>query len=354
MHALPPGHNVWSRISWGKSVAGKSILSRLGRKLVIGVAIGGLVYVLVVVYSGWTELSQALASFRWWLFPLLLLLAFANYVFRFFKWDYYLGALDIKVKKSDSFIIFLSGLIMTISPGKIGELLKTVLLKQINRTPISVSAPIVVAERLTDFVALVVLSLAGLTMFTVEGSSVAVLITVAVTLGLFVTLVGSRRFCLWLIGVVERIDRLAHLGQRLHAAYDSIYRLVRFTPLLVATVWSLLAWFCECLGFWITLTAFVDDPHLVAATFIYALGTIMGVVSPGGLGVTEGSMLGMLQSSALMGEASLAKAPAAAATLIIRVATLWFAVAVGAVVLLLFQGRFGDAASELDEELARK
>ena len=96
-----------------------------------------------------------------------------------------------------------------------------------------------------------------------------------------------------------------------------------------------------------------DEPNLLAACFIYALGTIVGVVSPGGLGVTEGSMLGMLQSSTIMGAARLAKGSAAAATLIIRIATLWFAVLVGAVVLLLFQGRFGDAARELDEELAK-
>jgi uncharacterized membrane protein YbhN (UPF0104 family) len=55
-----------------------------------------------------------------------------------------------------------------------------------------------------------------------------------------------------------------------------------------------------------------------------------------------------------MGAARLAKGAAAAATLIIRMATLWFAVLVGAAVLLLFQGRFGDAAQELDQELVKE
>ena len=335
-------------------MAQNTLLARLKGKLIVGIAIGGLVYLLVVVYSGWTELSAALASFPWLLFPLLLLLAFANYVFRFFKWDFYLRTLAIDLPKKDSFIIFLSGLIMTISPGKIGELLKTVLLKQANRTPISVSAPIVVAERLTDFVALVVISLAGLALFTVETASVLVLVAVVVVLALFVGLVSNRRASLWMIGLIEHRRMFAKVGHRLHDAYESIYRLVRPGPLTVATIWSTLAWFCECLGFWITISAFTDDPNLMAASFIYALGTIVGVVSPGGLGVTEGSMLGMLQTKALMGAARLGKADAGAATLIIRIATLWFAVFVGAVVLILFQGRFGDAAEELDAELAKQ
>ncbi len=335
-------------------MAGESLLHRLRRKLLIGIAVGGLVYLLLVLYSGWGELSAALAKFPWLLFPLLLLLAFANYVFRFLKWNYYLGRLQIALPKSDSFIIFLSGLIMTISPGKIGELLKAVLLKQANRTPLAVSAPIVVAERLTDFVALVVLSVAGLAVFTVDAASIWVLAAVAVVLGSFILLVGNRRLCLGLIDLIGRPTRLRGVGQRLHEAYDSTYRLLRIGPLVVATFWSALAWFCECLGFWITLTAFTDSPRLVAACFIYALGTIMGVVSPGGLGVTETSMVGMLQSSTIMGAASLAKGPAAAATLIIRMATLWFAVLVGAVVVLLFQGRFGNVAAELEQELEKK
>ncbi len=335
-------------------MAHESLLQRLKGKLLVGIALGGLLYLLLVVYSGWSDLSDALSSFSWRLFPLLLALAFANYVFRFLKWDFYLRTLAIPLPKKDSFIIFLSGLIMTISPGKIGELLKTVLLKQANRTPIATSAPIIIAERLTDFVALVVISLAGLITFTVDESSIAVLAAVVIVLGAFIGLIGSRRVSLWLIGLLEKISFLSKIGHKLREAYESTYRLVRFFPLLVATIWSVAAWFCECLGFWITLTAFTAHPNLLAAAFIYALGTIVGVVSPGGLGVTEGSMVGMLQSGALMGAAQLAKAPAAAATLIIRVATLWFAVLVGAVVLLLFQNRFGDAADALEKELSKE
>jgi uncharacterized protein (TIRG00374 family) len=108
------------------------------------------------------------------------------------------------------------------------------------------------------------------------------------------------------------------------------------------------AWLCECLGFWLTLKAFAPDPQALAACFIYALGTIVGVASPGGLGLTEGSMVGMLQTGAIMGANKLGPATATAATLIIRMATLWFAVLVGAVVLLFFQGRFRGVAEEIE------
>jgi uncharacterized protein (TIRG00374 family) len=69
---------------------------------------------------------------------------------------------------------------------------------------------------------------------------------------------------------------------------------------------------------------------LSSATFIYAFSTIFGALTllPGGIGTTEGSMTGLLTLQGIP------IVDAAAATFVIRVCTLWFAVAVGALVLV--------------------
>ena len=50
---------------------------------------------------------------------------------------------------------------MSVTPGKVGELFKSALLYELKRTPVSQSAPIVVAERITDLLALVILTAIG-------------------------------------------------------------------------------------------------------------------------------------------------------------------------------------------------
>jgi glycosyltransferase 2 family protein len=330
-------------------MAEQTLLSKLKGRLIIGVAIGALVYLILVVLSGWGELKESLAAFNWLIFPLLLVLAFANYLFRFLKWDYYLLRLDITLPKKDSLIVFLSGLIGTITPGKIGELLKTYLVKQLNNTPIVKTAPIVIAERMTDFAALVIISIAGLTVFAV-GNYLLVIALVVVILGGFIGVVGHRGLSMWLIGLLEKTPLIGRLGQKLHVMYESTHALLGLKPLTVATFWSLLAWLCECVGFWIVLKEMNAPVPVMTASFIYAVGTIVGAVSPGGLGVTEGSMVGFLQSGEVMGEFSMNMPEATAATMIIRAATLWFAVLVGAVVLLAFQSRFAGVAEMFDEE----
>ena len=327
----------------------RSVLSKLRGKLIVGVCIGALVYLVLVVLSGWDEIKTSMSAFPWIWFPVLLALAFSNYLFRFLKWDYYLRRLDIDLPKKDSLIVFLSGLIMTISPGKIGELLKALFLKQLKGTPISKSAPIVVAERLTDFVALAIISVAGLTVFTLGNYVVVMEIVVAILVG-FVCVVSHRGLSLWLIRLFEKLPVVGRFAEKLHVAYESINALVKPVPLSIATFWSLLAWMCECLGLWIVLYTMQARVPVLTASFIYALGTIVGAVSPGGLGVTEGSIVGLLQTETVMGAAKMGMAHASAATMIIRIATLWFAVFVGAVVLLFFQKRFAGVSEMIDEQ----
>src|SRR5262249_28251983 len=89
-------------------------------------------------------------------------LASANYLIRFLKWEFYLGRLGISdVGKLDSLLIFLSGFVLTITPGKLGEVFKSAVLQRTHGVAIERTAPIVVAERLTDAIGVIVLILIG-------------------------------------------------------------------------------------------------------------------------------------------------------------------------------------------------
>jgi uncharacterized protein (TIRG00374 family) len=76
------------------------------------------------------------------------------------------------------------------------------------------------------------------------------------------------------------------------------------------------------------------DIPLAFAVFVYALAMLAGAVSfmPGGLGGAEAVMVGLLVWKGM------SNADAVAATVLIRLATLWFAVAIGALMLLKLKG----------------
>ena len=116
-------------------------------------AMAVIVMTAIALYSDLPQMVTALANFRWEFLPLILGLTLFNYFWRYVKWQYYLRSLEIHIHWLKSLLIFLSGLSMAITPGKIGELLKSYLLKSSTGAPVSRTSPIIIAERLTDGIA---------------------------------------------------------------------------------------------------------------------------------------------------------------------------------------------------------
>src|SRR5207245_1841122 len=96
---------------------------------------------------------------------LILGLTLFNYAWRFGKWQYYVGRLEIKIHWFRSLLIFISGLSMAITPGKVGELLKSYLLKRSTGAAMSRTSPVIMAERLTDGIAMLGLAATGLVLY---------------------------------------------------------------------------------------------------------------------------------------------------------------------------------------------
>ena len=65
--------------------------------------------------------------------------------------------LHVRVETWLSLRIFLCGLVMSVTPGKLGEVLKAYLVRRHVGVPVTRTGPIVVAERVTDLLALVLL-----------------------------------------------------------------------------------------------------------------------------------------------------------------------------------------------------
>jgi len=306
---------------------------RLGRALAPAVAVGALACLALSMWADPPRLADALGDFSWPCLAAALVLALANYLLRFAKWHYYLRTLAIRMRGRDSAAVFFSGLALSMSPGKLGELIKPYLVRRIQRTPVERTIPVVLAERVTDLVAVLLLALLGLRVLDLSS---AVVVAASVPIVAVVALAWCRPLFEAMARRLARSRRLRGLAHRVLEGRESMARLLTPVPLAWATVVSLAAWFCECVGLYIVLRGFGLSVDLLTATSVYAFATLAGALSmlPGGLGVTEGSMTALLVRCA-----GVDTPVAAAATLIIRAATLWFAVALGAAVMLMLRRR---------------
>ena len=303
------------------------------RRLIYGLLLGVLVYALFALAADADELLRHLDRV-----PVIVIigacgLSSINYGLRFLKWHAYLHLLGIRIGLGHSLLVFLAGLIMAISPGKVGEVIKSVLLKRSRDISIARTAPIVVAERLTDLLGLFVL--AGLGIIVFQYGVVAFALTLV---GIFILLavLQSPSLIEALLDLIEKLPFIGRYRSDLDRAYSSTQTLLRWRPLSAATILSAIAWSMEAFAFaWILHHLGVSSPLLFEAFFVFSTSTLLGALSflPGGLGVTEGSMAGLLVWLELFDNLS----PALAATYLIRFTTLWFGVIVGILSFLLYE-----------------
>jgi uncharacterized protein (TIRG00374 family) len=285
-------------------------------------------------YADAPRMLAVLAHFRWEFLPLILGLTTFNYVGRFVKWQYYLKRLQIHLPLGKSLLIFLSGLSMAITPGKVGELLKSYFLKRATGVPISRTSPIIVAERLTDGIAMLGLAAMGLVLYPFGREVLLALLLIGLT---GIVLIQNRRLSIALLERGERLPGIARVAHWLRAFYESAYTLLQWRPFLLAVIIGLISWLGECVALYFVyhgLGVSGGLDLLIKTMFILAVSSLIGSASglPGGLGTADSSMLVLtrllISTSATLG---------GAATLLIRLCTLWFGLLVGVCAALLFR-----------------
>jgi uncharacterized protein (TIRG00374 family) len=304
------------------------------RRVLVVMLLGMGLYGAFAVWRGIDKMEGALRSFAWWSFAAGCALAFGNYVLRYLKWEFYLARLQIRgVPKADSFLTFLSGFVLTVTPGKVGEVFKSLVLHETYGVPMPTTAPIVVAERVTDLIGIIALIVVGSLGFT--GGLAWAGVGAALVLALLIV-IASRRLSIAIIGLVEKLPGpFRKIGPKLHASYDSLAMMLRPRNLVWPTLLSIAAWSLECLSLWVILRGFGQTTSVPLCVFFYATSTLAGAlvaITPGGLGVTEGAL-----QEQLMNIGKVPGPESTAAMILVRFATLWFAVLVGFVSLSLLK-----------------
>lgn len=310
-------------------------MNQSARRFVIALLFAIVVYGAFVVFSGYRATESALRDFGWWAFVAALGLTSMNYVLRFLKWEFYLRRLGVEgIPKLESLLVFLSGFVLTVTPGKVGEVFKSAVLHETHGVDPARTAPIIVAERLTDVIAIVALialgsaGLAGGWFWAAAG---------ALTVAVGMTLIVWPAPLTFLIQTLHRRPGWGErLAPRLETAHASLIIVASPGALLIPTLLSVIGWGLEGVGLWLLLTGFHQAAPLLLSVFIYATATLAGalVPLPGGLGVAEA----MFQSQ-LVELAGVKVGAATASMLLIRFATLWWAVIVGFAALALLRLR---------------
>lgn len=321
----------------------------LRKKLVYSVLFALVVYIVFVLWSDVTSLRAALMDFPWlWMIPVVLL-TLLNYTFRLLRWQWWLKLLKVNIRLADTARIFGVGMAMVMTPGKAGELLKAYMVRNVAGAPMSTTAPTIVAERLIDGAAMILLAGVGLFAFPDPRAQVFALI-VATVFVVGVIVIQVRPLAEWGLGIGAKLPVVKKFANQLRMLYESSYILFKPRHLIPALLIGVVSWGMEGIAYAIVLVGFgapATFATVFKAIFIFNISTVIGALLalPGGLGGVEGSMI--VQSQRLLG---LSLPNATASALLTRFCTLWLGVGIGLISMLLWHDLLAGAEEAKEKD----
>lgn len=257
----------------------------------------------------------------------LLGLSLLNYAVRAWRWTVLGGHLGLRVPLRDNVVYYLAGFCLTATPGRAGEAIRLWFLKSAHGVAYLRSLPLMLADRIIDMWAVLLLalvSIAGFAQYRWQGAIVALLVA-----GVSMPVLFPRRFEPMLgsiYGLVPRLGRLLVRARRIMRAMADLSSWRSYGLTLAPSVGG---WLAECAGLFLLLRHFGAEVSFLNAVFVFSFSIIVGAISmlPGGLGSSEATIVLLLRALGVD------MATALAVTAIIRIATFWFAVAIGALLM---------------------
>jgi uncharacterized protein (TIRG00374 family) len=297
------------------------------RRLIPGLILGFLVILGMMLLGDIQKVGQTIQHFKWQYFILAMAFTLLNYTLRFAKWHFYLGQIGVRrLSIPQSARLFVAGFPLAVTPGKVGEVFKAVWLMRLTGVPVARGASVIVAERISDGLAVLALSVVGVIAYPQFWP--AFLAILALLLAIII-ISQIRPAATWILDQGDKIKPLSRVTHVLREFYEGSFSLFRPGATFFAVLLGMISWLGEGIGFYFILIGLGVPPSermLAMAVFVLAFSTVVGAASalPGGLGAAEASIAGLLTLT-------LHQDPALAttATVLIRLATLWFGIGLG-------------------------
>lgn len=288
------------------------------------------VYIIMGIYADFGNLLSAIERFNWTFALIMIILITAAYFIRFLKWNFFLKSVGVHLKLKDNLFVFFSGLGMTITPAKVGEIWKGWLIKDINGESLSKTVPVVITDRVTDLMGLIILSLLGILYYK---SGISILIALILIFIGFFAAIRSEKISGKIISMLE--NRAGKYSKDIKTMHATFLQLMNPKNMTLMSFLSAFAWFFECLALFLVIVGFGQSLSLILSTFVFSFASLVGAVSmiPGGLGIAEATISGMLQYFGLTSVDSIGVA------IIIRFGTLWYGAILGFLVYFIFRKR---------------
>ena len=291
------------------------------------------IYAVFLLVSDYSIISEKISNFKINYLPLILFLVTASWCPVFIKWHFLLKNCEIDISLTKNIAVFLSGLAFDITPGKLGALMKSQILKTSFDIPRTKTIPIVLVEKVYDLIGAILASIAGIIILGMDVYLIIIAILVLAMVFFFLYYRPASEL------FFKRVTKTKFFSKYVENISEFDKTIQKSTNVKVATICILLAvtyWFIVSAAVYFTLIGFdINILDYLKVLSIYATSILLGAISfiPGGVGITEGALAGLFTLEGIDVSTALIL------SVTIRIFVLWYSVSIG-FISLKFTGWF--------------
>ena len=296
---------------------------KFDNRLILVLVAAAVIYAIFLFASDYDTISETISSFNVNFLPHILFFATASWIPIFIKWHFLLKNSNIHVPVKGNIVVFLSGMGLELTPGHVGALIKSQILKtkfSISRTK---TAPIVLIEKVYDLIGAIIASIMGIIILGMETYLIAIALS---ALALIFFLMCYRPAFDLFLGLIAKRKFFSKYIENISESYEIIKKSTSVKSFTICILLSIAYWSIISAGVYYILASFgIDMIDYLKILSIYTFSAFLGAITfiPGGIGVTEGSLTGLLSIQGVDISVALVL------SVMIRLFAFWYPVCVG-------------------------
>ena len=297
------------------------------KKIVSIVIITIIIYAIFLFMSDLDKISDKILNFKLEFLPIILGLVIFSWIISYFRWNILLKNQNIHIPHSLNFQIFLVGGALGITPGKIGELFKSQILKEKFNIPRTKTAPLFIVEKFLDLVSAMIVTVIGIWFIPEIGYLAIIGLVISIILFKILT---SKKLFIQTLSFLNKIKFLSKYLEPLSSSHEILSKTLHSKKMFSLLILSVFYWIViGCAAFFVIEGFGFSVGSILNIISTYSSSLIIGALSfiPGGIGIAEGSLIGLLTFQGID------VSEAIVIVVLIRIFTLWFSTITGFIAL---------------------
>ncbi len=257
-----------------------------------------MILILIVIYVAFllstdiTKVQNNLKTMNYSYLLIAIALWSSGNIFRIIRWHLFLKEIEDKVPFKENVLYYLAGFAFLLSPGRLGEIIRSPYIKRDYGISIPKTASIVFVERFYELLGITIVLSVGLVF--IEFQRIILLVPLAIIV-VAIVVFKNKKLLFNILNKISKIRLLKNISTNFEESYNTIVKLSKPKFFVIGTITSTIRAFLMGLAVYFLVLSLSAKLSFEEVLVIFLASQLVAALSmiPGGIGIFDGGIVGL-------------------------------------------------------------